>query len=703
MSTEKKFSKLLEPGLIGKVKTRNRIIKTGASMLYWQGNETSMNDYTLGYYDALARGGVGLLIVESPIIDYPTGGRWPERYRFDDDKYLPGMKQLVDTIHKHDCPTFMQMNHDGPWQNPLFPGVGPLFDGPPIGASPVCLPGEMGDFHNDEPRELSIEEIEIIADKTAAAAVRAQEAGFDGIDINTSSSHLFHNFLSPYWNRRTDAYGGSVENRTRLLSGIIREIKKRAGADFPINICINGIEIGQAIGIPNDQCLTHEESKQAVQIFQEAGADSFMIRSQWLGYHVGGFLPEQLFFPDLPVPMKEAPKEYNLTDHGRGANVFMADAIKKITSVPIIVVGRIDAPLGEKILARGSADFIAMHRPMMADPEYPNKVAAGRIDEAAPCTRCGTCLDEGVQRHRRCRINPFLGEKKYEVEPAGKKKKVVIVGGGPGGMEAALISKLRGHDVTLIEKSSRLGGLMPVAEIVKGTEIEELSSITKYFTARFKALGVEIRPKEEVTPDSIAEMNPDAVIIAAGGTVYAPDIPGMDNKNVITAPELHKQLKTLLKVTSSNKLRALTKLYLPVGKRAVIIGSGVYGLETAEFLIKRGRKITIVDTAEEPGIGMLDYRMGLIMPWLERKGVPVLTGCKDIKITPRGVELTTADGEARAIAADTVLPVTKPKPNMELYEQLKGKIPELYAVGDCSDPSMIVDAIRTGWSVAKEI
>src|SRR4030042_1326340 len=239
-----KVEKLLEPGYIGKVKTRNRMVKTGAGTFMWHEDETHMNKTVLAYYESLARGGVGLLIVESPTIDYPAGVRWRPRYRIDDDKYIPGLSELAEIIHKHNCPTFMQMNHDGPWQAMLFAAPNPPFKGPPIADSTVVLKN-ANDFHNEKPHELTIPEIEMLIDKFASAAVRAQKAGFDGVDINAASSHLLHNFLSPFWNRRKDTYGGSNENRARIVTSIIKEIKKRLGEDFPVSVCINSIEVGR--------------------------------------------------------------------------------------------------------------------------------------------------------------------------------------------------------------------------------------------------------------------------------------------------------------------------------------------------------------------------------------------------------------------------------------------------------------------------
>ena len=239
-----KFEKLLEPGYIGKLKTRNRIIKTGAGTFMANEDETHANGAMLAFYESLARGGVGLLIVESPTIDYPAGARWRFRYRIDDDKFIPGMRELAEIIHKYNCPTFMQMNHDGPWETPLFEDPNPVFRGPPIAASRVMMKAE-NDFHNQMPRELTVPEIEIIIDKFASAAVRAQKAGFDGVDINAASSHLLHNFLSPFWNRRKDDWGGSAENRARFVTSIVKEIKKRLGQDFPVSVCINAREFGE--------------------------------------------------------------------------------------------------------------------------------------------------------------------------------------------------------------------------------------------------------------------------------------------------------------------------------------------------------------------------------------------------------------------------------------------------------------------------
>ena len=311
-----KYQRLLEPGYIGKIKTRNRLIKTAASMNYTNEKDIEIGDVTKAFYEALACGGIGLLIVESPTVDYPDGARWRERQRIDDDIYIKGYKNLTDIIHKYNCPTFLQMRHDGPWQNPLF--AGRLFEGHPIGSSPTALPEAHLDFHRDVPRVLSVSEIEAVSRKFIDAAVRAQKAGFDGIDINAASSHIFHNFLSPFWNRREDEYGGSLENRAKLLLNTIDGIKKACGNDFPVEVLINGIEIGKAVNIDNSICLTHEESKKIALMLQDVGVDAIQIRNHWLGYHSCGILPDYLFYPEPLVQEESFPEEYNYLEMGPG-------------------------------------------------------------------------------------------------------------------------------------------------------------------------------------------------------------------------------------------------------------------------------------------------------------------------------------------------------------------------------------------------
>jgi len=402
--SDSRFEKLLEPGYIGPVKTRNRMVKTGAGVMMWHEDETTMNGKVMAYYESLARGGIGLLIVESPTIDWPAGARWRARYRIDDDKYIPGLSALPKMIHSYGCPTFMQMNHDGPWEAPLFEDPNPAFKGPPIAASEVSLQSN-NDFHHQTPHSLTIPEIEVLIDKFASAAVRAKKAGFDGVDINAASSHLLHNFLSKFWNQRTDIYGGSAENRARFTTNVVKEIKRRLGKDFPVSVCINASEYGLMAGIPNEKCITIEDAKETARLLEAAGVDMIHVRSHWLGYHVGAYLPDLLFYPEPPIPLSAFPKDYDIKGRGKAWNVNLAGQIKSAVKIPVMVVAKLDAELGEKALREGKADFIAMTRRLQADPEYPNKVKAGKLDEIAPCMACENCL--GSQR---CRVNPFMGK-----------------------------------------------------------------------------------------------------------------------------------------------------------------------------------------------------------------------------------------------------------------------------------------------------
>jgi 2,4-dienoyl-CoA reductase (NADPH2) len=697
MTDSHRFAKLMEPHNIGGVTARNRIIKTGAAMLMTHEDELEINPKVQAFYEAFARGGVGLIIVESPTIDYPLGARWRRRYRLDDDKYIEGLSVLPKIIHKYGCPTFMQMNHDGPWQVDLGFEPKPLFEGPPIAASPVSFKSE-NDFHNQVPRELTVTEIEEIIDKFATAAVRAEKAGFDGVDINASSSHLLHNFLSPFWNRRTDKYGGSRENRARFVVSIIKEIKKRLGQGFPVSVCINGVEVGRVVGINDANCITPEESQKTARLLQEAGGDAIQIRSQWLGYHVGAYIPDLLFYPQPVIPLREFPPLYNWRNLGAGANIHYAAATKKVVSVPIITVGRLDPVLGEKYLREGKADFIGMTRRLIADPELPNKVAAGRLEDIAPCTACENCLGSG-----RCRINANMALGEIMIKNAGTRKKVVVVGGGPAGMEAARVAATRGHDVTLYEKSQQLGGSLPVAAMVKGHHPEDLSTIVRYYKTQLDKLGVKLHFGVNVDSSLIEEIKPDTVILATGGISSDAHLPGIEKRNVISADFLHNRVKLLLKYFSAGTIRWLTGLWIPVRKRVVVIGGDLRGCQLAEFLVKRGKKVTIITREKAFGEGMVDAILGYLLDWFRKKGVLMYSGIKSLEITPKSVIVVTAENTREIIAADSVIVATDFKPDDVLLENLKEKGIEVYAVGDCREPNLIVDAIADGSKTARLI
>lgn len=698
-----KFEKLLEPGRIGNVKTKNRIFKTGAGSTLGDGSgKVSLRHKA--FYGALARGGVGLIIVESGSIDRPPeagiasgGGTF---LRFDNDEFIPSMKELVELIHKYNCPTFFQLMMGGATES--APGVQGV-------SSSFLTTAEMKErqpYHKgylvdnpQSPRELTTEEIGALIEKFAVAAERAAKCGFDGVEINGGNGHLVNAFLSRVWNRRQDTYGcGSLENRARFVVEIIQAIKKRLGQDFVVAVNFNAAEYGL------EDVTTIEEGLEFAQIFQKAGADAMTARAH--GYQDVGvdiIWPERIFIPEPPDPL---PKDCYWKEHGAGAFMPIAAAVKKVVTVPVLLPGRIYPELGEKILRQGKADFIGMTRRLQADPELPNKLASGREDEIAPCTACSHCLESNSFRIPIvCRINAALGgEEDYAIKPALKKKKVVVVGGGPAAMEAARVAAIRGHEVTLFEKEKKLGGLLPLAALVKGTEVEDIPTMTSYLKNQIKKLGVKIHLGEEFNPSVVDKIKPDVVILATGGLPFVPEIPGIYRRNVITNTKLHRQLKFFLKLFGPNTLRWLTKFWMPLGKRVVIIGGAIQGCELAEFLVKRGRKVTIVDTAETLCELMPVRNKIKLLKWLPKKGATLISGIKEyVEITKNGLVIITGEGKRQIIEADTIVTALPLRPNTELFKTLEGKVPEIYNVGDCREPRLIINAIAEGNHIARSI
>jgi len=688
MKTRPRFEKLLEPGYLGPVKIRNRMIKTAAETLLSSENDGYVTEALKAFYGKIAEGGVGAVYVEGPVIAGIRSKFGKHGFNIDDDKYIPGVSELAKAIHQHGCPAFIQLLHSGPWHRSWLSGIQPI----------AASSSEEGVHTGYEPPiGATVAEIEDIIDKFASAAVRAQEAGFDGVDINSGLSHFLSTFLSRHWNKREDGYGyATLESRARIVVEIIMEMKKRVGKDYPVGVIYNGTEYGGS-----GKGITIEEAQEFAKMFETAGATSLHIRSHRFGT-LAGVWPEQIFYPEPP---KIRQKELDWSHGGAGMYAPLAARVKKVVSIPVITVGRLDPALGEKILRKGHADFIGMTRRLLADPELPNKVASGKIEDIAPCTACLSCLETNfLNQPIRCRINASLGrELEYEIKPAKQKKKVLVVGGGPAGMEAARVASLRGHEVLLYEKEKKPGGFLPTAAVVKGLEIEDLEAIIRYFKIQLSKQGVKVRVGQQADLPLIKETRPDVVILAAGASQNIPAVPGIDKRNVSRGPDLHRKLKFYQKFLSPKMLNWLTKLWMPLGKKVVIMGGAIQGSELAEFLVKRGREVTLTDSSDGLGDGIPSGKKEWLFEWLKEKGVNMLTSLRYEEITDAGLEVITKTGERLTIQADSIVTASPMSPSVDLVNMMEKSAPKIYSIGDCNTPGLIIDAVAAGARVGYAI
>jgi len=638
------MGKLFEPIKIGTMKLRNRIVMPpmGTNFASEDGFVTKR---LVNYHVERAKGGVGLIIVEGAYVE-PRGKGSVRQLAVDHDNKVSGLKELAASIQANGAKAALQLFHGGRQSHSLI-----------IGTQPVSASEVFCRTTQETPRALTIEEIQDVIEAFAEGVRRTKAAGFDAVEIHGAHGYLINQFLSPLTNKRTDKYGRDVKDRTRFLLEILKLARDKVGSNYPILCRINGddyIEGG----------LTLEETKEIAQMLEAAGVDAL---------HISGGIY------DSPVPVGTAPMAVP-----RGHMVHLAAGIKRVVSVPVIAVGRINDPeLAEKILQEGKADLISMGRALLADPELPNKAATGASDDIRRCTACDECIarlffNEDVA----CSVNAALGkEEEYRIVKAKVSKRVLIVGGGPAGMEAARVSALRGHDVVLYEKSDRLGGQLNLA--VVPPRKEEMKSLAQYLESQIRKLGVRVVLGEEGTPLLVEKIKPDVVFIATGSVPTIPEILGVEGDQVVTAHDL-------LAGKASAK------------ERVVVVGGGMVGAETAEFLAEKSKKVTILEMLGRIGIDMVPMAILMLYQRLKKLGVAMITNAKVQKITENGV-VYEKDGMKQTVEADSVVLAAGSKPDISLMKVLEGKVAEIYAIGNAKETGNVLEAIHEGSRLAREI
>lgn len=645
------YPHLFQPGHIGKVEIRNRLVMAPMATNY-AGENGEVTDRMIRYYAERAKGGVGLIIVENAQVDYPGGKNIVRQHRIDDDKFVPGLRLLAEAIHDHGAKAFQQIHHAGR-QTSLG-----ITEGRPVVS---CSPVPCG-FLRTQPEELTREQIEVLITKFADAASRAKQAGFDGIEIHGAHGYLVNQFMSPYTNKRVDEWGGTFERRMRFPLEIIRRCRERVGYDFAIGFRMSADEFVEG-------GITLEEAIKIAKCLEDAGVDVL---------HVSAGIYES-----MTVVLETM-------SYSEGWRVYLAEAIKKEVKVPVITVGVIRTPeMADRIIAEGKADFVAIGRGLITDPEFAIKAAKGQAHNINRCIVCNIgCVGDGIFANNlmRCTVNPAVGREAdfANIYPAAKARRVVVVGGGPAGMEAARVAAIRGHNVTLIEKGRELGGQMLIA--AKPPHKDKIIWFRDFLRTELEQLKVDVKLGQEATVDTVLALNPDAVIIATGAQPVEAKFPVNGHQKVYQAWDVLSGQVTVH------------------ADQVAVIGGGEVGLETAEFLAEKGiPKITVLEMLPDVGLDMESITRIDLLSRLAKLNVRLETGILVTEVTADAVEGWDAFRRRVSYPAEAVVLALGSRPINNLVPPLKDKVPEVYVIGDARTPRRIMEAAYEGMASAMSV
>ena len=635
------YTKLFEPGKIGKVTIKNRIVMPpmGTGLAFFSG-EASPD--IIRYYEERAKGGCGLIITEITRIDDEHGWGLARQLAASKPGFIQGLQRLVDTVHKYGTKIFIQLHHPGREGHARINPNNNQIVAPTAMVTERCT--EM-------PHELTTEEVEALVRKFVVGAVIAKAAEADGVELHAAHGYLINQFLSPFTNKRTDKYGGSFEKRMRLIEEIIFGIRKTCGKEFPIGVRLS---VDEFMG---DQGITLEMGVKIAQHLEKIGVNHIHVSCgiYETGYHI--------------IPVYTFPQ---------ACRKDLAKAVKDAVSIPVISINNIKEPkVAEQLLEEGVCDFVAVGRGQLADPEWANKARRGEDIAIRKCLGCLRCIDAIARgRHLECSVNPRLGRELEFLKPEmnGNGRQMVVVGGGVAGMQAAGVLARRGFKVTLFEADSQLGGALNLAD--KNIDKEKLTWLVETMGYELEKLGVDIRLNTRVTVDDVKALNPDGVFVCCGGTHIEPQIPGVD-------------LPKAIRVKDYLEGRAQP------GKKVAVIGSGATGLETAATLATRGHEVTVIEMLPKIGGGIIERVLLVLLARLRKLGVKLMPGHKLTAINEKGVVLERVeDGSEVEMEFDSVILALGIRPQREYACEFASAFDKAVVAGDAIEAATVLEAIR---------